>query len=400
MCHGLTHPRQVDLLLSLFLAQGLPHQARGIFRLGHAHQDHDRTSLDVPRTVSTAAARLMHALFLRGNGVPIMCHGLTHPSQVGLELFLFLAQGLPHQARGTFRLGHVHPDLARTSSSVPRQVSMAAVPSTRVRLQVHGVPTTSPGPTPQRSRLHPRQWVVPQSLLLHAPRDPTQPVARLYCLLERVRQALDRISIVAKLIVLLDVVLETRAVRQQVHVSRFPDSVLAAANISTGCPDYKPWTYEPSGTFKCPDGSYPSCSPGGSVSTQPTNNPPTYPNTPGTPSPPGTPPPYMQPPPPATGTCPKACLIHFNSCDKTTAPTCIFPDPYVAAPRGACACRPGYKASYVADGDTTKQWRLPVVGQEHRVWVAEGVVCGTLCTNPYGVGSCREVKELGKECIG
>lgn len=125
---------------------------------------------------------------------------------------------------------------------------------------------------------------------------------------------------------------------------------------------------------------------------------PTYSYTPPTSS--YTPPPYVQQPPAAYGSCPKACLVHYNSCDKTTAPTCIFPDPYVPNPRGACACRPGYKASYAADGDTTKQWRLPIVGQEHRVWVAEAVVCDSLCKNPYGVDSCREVKELGKECIG
>lgn len=125
---------------------------------------------------------------------------------------------------------------------------------------------------------------------------------------------------------------------------------------------------------------------------------PTYSYTPPTSS--YSPPPYVKPAAPADGSCPKACLVHYNSCDKTTAPTCIFPDPYVSNPRGACACRPGYKASYVTDGDTSKHWRLPVVGQEHRVWVAEGVPCDMLCKNPWGVDSCREVKELGKECIG
>ncbi|KAH7111668.1 hypothetical protein B0J13DRAFT_461841, partial [Dactylonectria estremocensis] len=88
-----------------------------------------------------------------------------------------------------------------------------------------------------------------------------------------------------------------------------------------------------------------------------------------------------------------------NNCDKTTAPTCIFPDPRVAKPRGACACRPGFKASAYKDTDTTKQWRLPVPGQEHRVWTAEGVPCDKLCVVSTGVDSCREVSEVAKECV-
>ena len=98
--------------------------------------------------------------------------------------------------------------------------------------------------------------------------------------------------------------------------------------------------------------------------------------------------------------CPAACNVHSNACDKTTAPTCIFPDPRVSKPRGACACRPGYKASGYKDTDVTKQWRLPIPGQEHRVWVAEGVPCDKLCTVSTGVDSCREVKEISSKCAG
>jgi hypothetical protein len=79
------------------------------------------------------------------------------------------------------------------------------------------------------------------------------------------------------------------------------------------------------------------------------------------------------------GSCPKACDVHFNKCDATTAPSCNFPDPRVAKPRGACACRPGFKATGASDSDKTKHWRLPVLGQEHRVWVAEGVPCNAPC---------------------
>jgi hypothetical protein len=110
-------------------------------------------------------------------------------------------------------------------------------------------------------------------------------------------------------------------------------------------------------------------------------------------------------PPCATGTgknttaCPQACDVNFNHCDAETAPNCIFPNPLVAHPRAACACRPGYKASAHADGDTAKQWRLPIVGQEHRVWVAEGVKCDKVCDG-YGVDSCREVGEISAACIG
>ncbi|KAK5989722.1 Extracellular metalloprotease [Cladobotryum mycophilum] len=96
--------------------------------------------------------------------------------------------------------------------------------------------------------------------------------------------------------------------------------------------------------------------------------------------------------------CSAGCNVHSNNCDKTTAPTCIFPDPRVSKPRGACACRPGFKATGAADTDTTKHWRLAIPGQEHRVWVAEGVPCDQLCTISTGFNSCREVTELSAAC--
>lgn len=105
-------------------------------------------------------------------------------------------------------------------------------------------------------------------------------------------------------------------------------------------------------------------------------------------------------PPIDISTCPKACDVHWNTCHAETAPNCIFPDPSAKYPRAACACRAGYKSSAYPDTDTTKQWRLPVVGQEYRVWVAEGVMCDKLCTVSYGVNSCQEVKLVDKACIG
>lgn len=97
--------------------------------------------------------------------------------------------------------------------------------------------------------------------------------------------------------------------------------------------------------------------------------------------------------------CPKACNPHNNRCD-ATAPTCIYPDPKVAEPRGACACRPGYKATGYANTDVVNQWRLPIESHEHRVWVAEGVKCDTLCDVSTGIDSCLEVSLIGAECVG
>jgi hypothetical protein len=101
-----------------------------------------------------------------------------------------------------------------------------------------------------------------------------------------------------------------------------------------------------------------------------------------------------------TTICGKACNVHLNTCDAETAPTCTFPDPRVRTPRSACACRAGYKAGLHANTDTAKQWRLPVLGQEYRVWVAEGVKCETLCAVSHGVNSCQEVTLVDKVCIG
>ncbi|KAH6688422.1 hypothetical protein F5X68DRAFT_231050 [Plectosphaerella plurivora] len=96
--------------------------------------------------------------------------------------------------------------------------------------------------------------------------------------------------------------------------------------------------------------------------------------------------------------CAQSCNVFRNKC-AVTAPTCIYPNPQVPNPRAACACRPGFKADNVADGDTTKHWRVPVTGQEHRVWVAEGVSCNTQCGG-YGAQSCMEVTMVGADCVG
>jgi hypothetical protein len=101
-----------------------------------------------------------------------------------------------------------------------------------------------------------------------------------------------------------------------------------------------------------------------------------------------------------TTICPAACDPHYNSCHATTAPSCVYPDPSVSYPRAACACRPGYKANGASNTDSSKHWRLPIKGQDHRVWVAEGIACDTLCDIPYGFESCREVALVSDQCIG
>jgi hypothetical protein len=97
--------------------------------------------------------------------------------------------------------------------------------------------------------------------------------------------------------------------------------------------------------------------------------------------------------------CPAACDPLFNTCSQPTAQTCIFPSVKFANPRGACACRAGYKADSVADGDTTKQWRLPADEGNFRVWVAQGVSCNTLCNVSTGSAPCGEVTELPADCL-
>ena len=108
-------------------------------------------------------------------------------------------------------------------------------------------------------------------------------------------------------------------------------------------------------------------------------------------------------PPPG---CPWSCDTPLNpfapdsSCDITTS--CTMPDPTAVGaeiPASYCACRGGYKADGVADGDTTKQWRLPAPEGDSRVWVAEGVSCNTLCDDPWGPDSCSEVTLLPSECL-
>lgn len=96
--------------------------------------------------------------------------------------------------------------------------------------------------------------------------------------------------------------------------------------------------------------------------------------------------------------CPKGCspISGQNQCSIPTAQTCVFPT--VGSKTPYCACRAGYKAGAYADGDTEHQWRVNDPSQIDRVWVAEGVVCDTLCNQPFGTGSCREVAVLDSAC--
>ncbi|KAL2144765.1 hypothetical protein VTI28DRAFT_8611 [Corynascus sepedonium] len=75
----------------------------------------------------------------------------------------------------------------------------------------------------------------------------------------------------------------------------------------------------------------------------------------------------------------------FNKCTITTS--CIV------APhkQNYCACRAGYRANGLLPTDQ-RQFRLKFPGQEYRVFVAPGIECDTLCTNPHpGPESCQEV---------
>jgi Astacin (Peptidase family M12A) len=97
-------------------------------------------------------------------------------------------------------------------------------------------------------------------------------------------------------------------------------------------------------------------------------------------------------------TCPAGCNPLSNTCSFPTAEDCIYPSQKVANPRGACACRAGFKAN-AADGDTSKHWRLPADEGSFRVWVAQGVACDTPCNVPWGAFSCQEVTELSADCL-
>jgi len=78
-----------------------------------------------------------------------------------------------------------------------------------------------------------------------------------------------------------------------------------------------------------------------------------------------------------------------NKCDSSTG--CA----YTAGFGTMCACRPGFKADNIRDTDTNNQWRLPYPsesGQNHRVWVAHGVQCNTLCNTWFdSTTACNEV---------
>jgi len=100
---------------------------------------------------------------------------------------------------------------------------------------------------------------------------------------------------------------------------------------------------------------------------------------------------------PSNQTCPASCNVHQNSCDRPSAQTCIYPSPFAANPRGACACQPGYRAADPT-GDVKRMWRLDLAGIEHMVWVAEGVPCTTICKS--SPGNCGEVGVVPKSCAG
>ncbi|KAF8465043.1 hypothetical protein BDZ91DRAFT_239286 [Kalaharituber pfeilii] len=89
--------------------------------------------------------------------------------------------------------------------------------------------------------------------------------------------------------------------------------------------------------------------------------------------------------------CPE-CTDTPNNCDITAPCTSAF------GQRLLCGCRPGFRATGVDPKDTTKQWRLNVPYHEHRVWVAPGVKCDTLCNWPYGAAACEEVPFLD-QCV-
>jgi cysteine-rich repeat protein len=75
----------------------------------------------------------------------------------------------------------------------------------------------------------------------------------------------------------------------------------------------------------------------------------------------------------------------FNKCTITTS--CIV----APGNKNYCACRAGYRANGLLPTDQ-RQFRLKFPGQEYRVFVAPGIECDTLCTNPHpGPDSCQEV---------
>ena len=75
-----------------------------------------------------------------------------------------------------------------------------------------------------------------------------------------------------------------------------------------------------------------------------------------------------------------------NKCTITTS--CIS---FLNTGRDYCACRAGYRANGL-EPTSPLQFRLEFPGQEYRVFVAPGVDCDQLCTNPHpGPDSCQEV---------
>ncbi|KAF7502500.1 hypothetical protein GJ744_005657 [Endocarpon pusillum] len=111
---------------------------------------------------------------------------------------------------------------------------------------------------------------------------------------------------------------------------------------------------------------------------------------------------YLQPPNPTpTATHPPTAhpLAILSALTPATQPQ---HQPAYSPTRAFSACTlsapvaPGYKAFSSPQPDTTKQWRLPIVGQQHRLWVPEGVACDQIC----GDGSCAEVGVVDIACTG
>ncbi|KAK4183461.1 hypothetical protein QBC35DRAFT_443328 [Podospora australis] len=92
--------------------------------------------------------------------------------------------------------------------------------------------------------------------------------------------------------------------------------------------------------------------------------------------------------PPTTGGNCETCNPNpfYNKCAITTSCFNTLP-----GNKHYCACRAGYRANNLSPADP-RQFRLAMLGQEYRVFVAPGVECDTLCTSPHpGPGSCQEV---------
>ncbi|PVF98746.1 zincin [Serendipita vermifera] len=114
----------------------------------------------------------------------------------------------------------------------------------------------------------------------------------------------------------------------------------------------------------------------------------------------------------STGDVEGVCAIYKTLCDESRIPKCGTCNPVaglnkcdittscITTGTGAnhyCACRAGFKATTATD--PTKQFRLPMPGQEYRVFVPENTPCNELCNYPHGFSPllCAEV-DLQNTC--